>query len=389
MSGPNIVDRRNTKSTKNDSNRKRFIDRFKKTARRVVDEAIKKRSIKDADKPIDAVIHGGVTEPVVDYDKDTGDYEIVSSGNDRYKKGDKIRKEKSSSGKGKTSVEDGEDDFYFTLSKEDFYELFFEDLDLPDMVKEAMIDNTKLLLKRAGYIKDGVPNRLDIKKTMEMAVGRRLACKNSKKKPPFIDDVDLRFRHFKKVPQPMTKAVMFCLMDVSGSMEEHHKMLSKKFFIFLYLFLTKNYKKVDVRFIRYHHDAQETDEQEFFYGRTTGGTWVSKAVELVSDIIDSDYSLEETNVYVAHTSDGDYFDWDIKNDRLITALRDSVLPKVQYYAYLQVQNIDDYEMFYHHDFEKLYGVLKKMSECGGKLNIETALEAEDIYPVLRNLFKKR
>ncbi|MGK3882457.1 DUF444 family protein, partial [Enterococcus faecium] len=43
---------------------------------------------------------------------------------------------------------------------------------------------------------------------------------------PFLDPIDLRFRARTRIPVPTTRAVMFCLMDVSGSMDEGRKDLA-------------------------------------------------------------------------------------------------------------------------------------------------------------------
>ena len=102
---------------------------------------------------------------------------------------------------------------------------------------------------------------------------------------PFIDEVDIRYHRHVKEPIPHSKAVMFCLMDVSGSMDQRTKDLAKRFYILLYLFLSRNYDKTEVVFIRHHTSAKEVDEDEFFHSRETGGTLVSCALTLVDEII--------------------------------------------------------------------------------------------------------
>ena len=106
---------------------------------------------------------------------------------------------------------------------------------------------------------------------------------------PFLDPLDLKFRNRVRVPVPSTRAVMFCVMDVSGSMDESRKDLAKRFFILLYLFLTRHYDKIEVVFIRHHTQAAEVDEQNFFHATETGGTVVSSALVLMDEIIRSRY----------------------------------------------------------------------------------------------------
>ncbi len=115
----------------------------------------------------------------------------------------------------------------------------------------------------------------------------------------------MRYNRFTRVVVPRAKAVMFCLMDVSASMGEREKDLAKRFFILLHLFLKRKYERVDVVFIRHTHEAKEVDEHEFFYGRETGGTVVSSALEQMIEIRDKRYSPAEWNIYCAEASDGD------------------------------------------------------------------------------------
>ena len=85
-------------------------------------------------------------------------------------------------------------------------------------------------------------------------------------------------------------------------------------------------------FIRHHTQAQEVDEETFFYARETGGTVVSSALNLMADIIEERYNKNERNEYVAQASDGD--NWHEDNERCRNILSSSVLPFVQYYTYM-------------------------------------------------------
>ena len=115
----------------------------------------------------------------------------------------------------------------------------------------------------------------------------------------------MRYRRFEPQPKPVAQAVMFCLMDVSGSMTEHMKDLAKRFFALLYLFLKRRYKHVDIVFIRHTHEAREVDEETFFYSPETGGTVVSTALEEMARIVDDRYPPDDWNIYAAQASDGD------------------------------------------------------------------------------------
>jgi Uncharacterized conserved protein len=106
---------------------------------------------------------------------------------------------------------------------------------------------------------------------------------------PFLDTFDLKYNLLVKQPNPSSKAVMFCLMDVSGSMTQATKDIAKRFFILLYLFLKRNYDRIEVVFIRHHTSAREVDEEEFFYSRETGGTIVSSALKMMQEIMAERY----------------------------------------------------------------------------------------------------
>ena len=136
---------------------------------------------------------------------------------------------------------------------------------------------------------------------------------------PFIDPLDVRYRRFERVPKPNTEAVMFCLMDVSGSMTEAMKDLAKRFFMLLHVFLIRRYRHVDVVFIRHTSTAEEVDEETFFYSRETGGTVVSTALEKMLEIARARYSTDRWNIYGAQASDGDNYGAD--SSRCVSLLR--------------------------------------------------------------------
>lgn len=373
-----IVDRRGSNKKRLAGSRAKFIQRYKKHIKSKIDRHIKNTDIKDIGDDVQVNIDkDSIKEERLHYDEQYSDRRKVLPGNSKYNKGDK---ESISSGEGARAGKDGisEDDFRFILTKEEFLDILFEDMALPNFVKKNNLLSHKLRYITAGYIKDGVPTRLAIKKTMEVSVARRLAFKgmNPNKKPRFIDDTDLRYRHITTQIQPVARAVMFCIMDVSGSMSERHKLIAKKFFLLLYLFLNKCYKHVEIRFISHTHIAQEVDEHTFFYSKETGGTMVSPAIELAKSIIEKEYDVETTNIYIAQASDGD--NWGSDEDDLYVAI-EKILPLVQYFAYVEIDNRypgDGVCEFYNNNFED------------EKLNTAIIDKEEDVIEVLRNLFKK-
>jgi uncharacterized sporulation protein YeaH/YhbH (DUF444 family) len=348
---------------------------------------------------------------------------MVHPGNKDYVRGDRIERPKGGggqgSGKGQASDSgEGEDDFTFALTKEEFMQVFFEDLALPHLVKTQLADVPEWKTHRAGYSSDGTPNNLHIVRSMRGALSRRIAIGGESRRElhalearvaeikrhhaddpvalkemadaekrilelraklagiPFLDPIDLRFRNRVRVPVPSSKAVMFCLMDVSGSMDEARKDLAKRFFIILYLFLTKHYEKIDLVFIRHHTQAQEVTEEEFFHARETGGTVVSSALELMNDIIKARYNPHEWNIYGAQASDGD--NWHHDSGRCRELLVEKLLPACRYYAYVQVAEEE----------QNLWEEYTRIAEAHKQFAMRKAISADQIYPVFRDLFKK-
>lgn len=169
---------------------------------------------------------------------------------------------------------------------------------------------------------------------------------------------------------------MFCLMDVSGSMDEARKDMSKRFFMLLYLFLTRHYEKIELVFIRHHTQASEVSEEEFFHATETGGTVVSSALTLMHEIIRARFPSNEWNIYGAQASDGD--NWHQDSGRCRELLTDHLLPLVRYYAYVQVA---DAEQNMWEEYSQLVGTHKNFA-------MRKVADAQDIYPVFRDLFKK-
>jgi len=287
----------------------------------------------------------GVDEPTFSHDPSTGNKQIVRPGNDKFAEGDRIPKPKdgegkgSGSGKGSNSPDVTEDDFVVILSREEFLQFFFDDLELPNLVKKFLQETTNYENRRAGYTKNSVPSRLNIKSTYQQSLARRISLQGVYKKKleklqallsetadplemeilnkeiekvnkmvktvPFFEDVDLRYNHYEQIPIPATSAVMFCIMDVSGSMGFHEKDIAKRFFTLLYLFLTKQYENVELVFIRHHTEAKEVGEEEFFNSKESGGTVVAPSLKLMHKIIQERYSSENWNIYGCQASDGD------------------------------------------------------------------------------------
>jgi uncharacterized sporulation protein YeaH/YhbH (DUF444 family) len=422
-----VIDRRLNGRNKSAVNRQRFIRRFKSQIKRAVADAVSSRHIDDIDDGEKINIPArDMSEPVFQHGPG-GRREAVHPGNTDFVTGDRIKRPPQGGagqgGKAGNSGE-GEDDFAFQLSREEFLELFFEDLALPDLVKTQLATLTDFKSVRAGYTSDGVPSNINIVRSLRGALARRIALRGPHMQRlreakaelttlqpvpgtvddeqqtsdrqiaaleeeirhlkrrieaiPFIDTFDLRYNNRIKQPVPSTQAVMFCLMDVSGSMDEIRKDTAKRFFILLYLFLKRNYERIEVVFIRHHTTAKEVDEDEFFHSRETGGTVVSSALELMHETIRERYPASEWNMYAAQASDGD--NWDNDSPKCRDLLLNRIMPCLQYFAYVEITPDR------HQSLWQEYGRVADICPHFAMQQIESA---QDIYPVFRELFRKR
>lgn len=416
-----FIDRRLNPKNKSAVNRQRFLERFRGQIRKAVTDAIAKRSVTDIDRGENVQIPAkDISEPIFRHGRG-GRREIVQPGNKEFITGDKVpRPEEDGGGGGSQASDSGEgmDDFVFELSRDEFLEFIFEDLELPNLVKRQLAREAAFKSQRAGFTSDGSPSNLHVVRSMREALARRTAMRapsqdrkreleqeleellrsdggNNEERiaalreeivalekkiaaVPFIDTFDLRFRNRVQVPKPTTQAVMFCLMDVSGSMDEIKKSLAKRFFLLLYLFLTRNYERTDVVFIRHHTVAMEVDEQDFFYSRETGGTVVSSALELMRDVIRDRYPSSDWNIYGAQASDGD--NWPEDSSNCYRLLMEEIMPCVQYYSYIEINN---------HEPHSLWMEYEKVAEYWPNFALQPIYGAADIYPVFRELFKKQ
>ncbi|MBW6390904.1 MULTISPECIES: YeaH/YhbH family protein [Halomonadaceae] len=421
-----FIDRRANAKNKSAVNRQRFLDRYRTHIKRSVEEAVNRRSITDMERGEKVSIPTrDISEPVFQHGPG-GKRTIVSPGNKEFVEGDRLRRPSGGGGGegagegGASNQGEGMDEFAFSLTREEFLDFVFDGLELPHLERKALKDLDEVKPVRAGVTRDGVPARINIVRSMREAYARRIAMRapirralreaqealeeEERKDPvlrnpsriaelkaeierlekrleavPFIDTYDLRYNNLINQPQPSSKAVMFCVMDVSGSMTQAHKDIAKRFFLLLYLFLERNYEKVELVFVRHHTAAKEVDEEEFFYSRETGGTIVSSALTLVDEIITRRYPPSQWNLYVAQASDGDNWDDDSVNCR--ERLMKSLMPRLQYYTYVEITP---------HAHQALWEEYETVAaEFPDRFAMRQIVEAGDIYPVFRELFKRR
>ncbi len=416
-----IVDRRLNAKNKSTVNRQRFLERYRKHIRKAVSDAVDSRSITDMDRGEEVSIPADdVSQPIFNHGQG-GSRSIVHPGNREFVQGDRIARPSGGGGAGGGEGEasnsgEGEDDFVFQLSQEEFLEFLFDDLALPNLTKRALKGNASFKYEHAGFTTDGVPAKLSVLRSLKAAKARRIALSGESRRllkaaraelerataegdevgarrlmleieqlekrlnrVPFLDTNDLRYNLHVKRPVPTSQAVMFCLMDVSGSMDQQIKDMAKRFYLLLYMFLKRHYERTDIVFIRHHTVAKEVDEQEFFYSRETGGTVVSSALRLMKEVIDARYSPNEWNIYGAQASDGD--NWNDDSPICRKLLEDDLLPLVQYFAYVEITKRNHQALW-----REYQQVARRFPETFAQRQI---MEVSDIFPVFHELFQKR
>jgi uncharacterized sporulation protein YeaH/YhbH (DUF444 family) len=430
-----FIDRRLNPKGKSLGNRQRFLRRARTQIREAVQKSLKDSNVADLDKNRKVRISSKDTrEPRFRLDpKAGGEHDFVLPGNKEFMPGDEIKKPPSGqsgqAGKQASDSGDGEDDFEFTMTQDEILDIFFEDLELPNLVRTTLKETPTKVWKRAGITTAGSPTQINLIRTMRNAQGRRLALHRPKLKDiealeeelegleredpitdetrakiaalkeqiakatakrkwvGFIDPVDVRFNSFSEQPVPTSQAVMFCLMDVSGSMGEREKDLAKRFYMLLHLFLKRRYEKVDIVFIRHTHDAQEVDEQEFFYSRQSGGTIVSTALDKMLEIQKQRYATADWNIYAAQASDGYTQSGDAR--RCVEMLNADVMPLCQYYAYIEILDEREMEVFASEESgAELWRAYRTVAEEWPNFATKRISKPADIFPVFRELFKK-
>ncbi len=413
-----IVDRRLNPGSKSLENRQRFLRRAKALVQGAVKKTSQERDIKD-------VLEGGEVSIPLDgmdeprFRREGGTRDMVLPGNKKFIEGDMLPRPNQGGGKGSGPGEgDSEDAFRFVLSRDEFVDLFLDDLELPDLAKRKLAQVENEGIQRAGYATSGSPANISISRTVGRALARRVALRRPRpeeieeleaeaaqsdeprrtellakiealkakaRRIPFIDPIDIRYRRFETVPKPVAQAVMFCLMDVSGSMSEHMKDLAKRFYMLLYVFLKRRYRHVEIVFIRHTDRAEEVDEDTFFHGPASGGTLVSSALHAMHDIVRSRFRPADWNIYAAQASDGD----NMTSDSPVVAhlLTDMILPVCQFFAYLEVGEVANYT--FDMPDSSLWTLYERLRGEGAPLSMRKVSERSEIFPVFHDLFQRR
>jgi len=415
-----VIDRRLNSRGKSTVNRQRFLERYREHVKRAVSDAVSRRSITDVERGEDVSIPSrDIAEPVFHHGHG-GRRGMVHPGNKEFVAGDRIQRPGGGGGGGPdgdpSNDGEGEDDFVFQISHAEFLDFLFDDLELPNLHRRHLKGDSSFKYQKAGFSTDGTPAKLSVVRSLMASKARRIALTGGTrrelaaarvaleearsgsdevgvrrlkeeiellerrlKRTPYLDTYDLRYNLHVKQPVPTSQAVMFCLMDVSGSMDQATKDIAKRFYLLLYLFLKRHYERTEVVFIRHHTTAKEVDEDEFFHSRETGGTVVSSALKLMEEVIRKRFPPGEWNIYGAQASDGD--NWADDSPTCAKLLREAILPQSQYYAYVEITGHQHQGLW--HTYEQLG---RDFPESFALRHIRTP---GDIFPVFHDLFHKR
>ena len=414
-----IVDRRRNWKGKSTGNRRKFIKRVEGQIKKALPDVISDGSIEDmaTGKGKVKVPIKGITEPKFKYNGETGKKEYIVPGNDRFQQGDKVPRPRSQGGggEGRKGSKDGEgqDEFTVEISREEFLKYFFEDLELPDLLKNELEEIVEEKIKRTGYTKYSTPSRLNVTTSVKNSLARKIGIKSifekkikelkeelenctdkvrikeiekeiksnevKKNAIPFLDDVDLRYNNFEIYEEPSTRAVMFCIMDVSMSMGPQEKTMAKKFFTLLYMFLHKKYETIKLVFIRHHSEAKEVSEEEFFNSKETGGTVVAEAMDLTAKIIRDRYLGTNWNIYVTQVSDGDA--WGQPDcEKTYDIIQKHIINHIRYFAYIETSR--------YAQLSQLYTMYTELDKEHSNFSMQRVFQESQIWSVFKDLFAK-
>jgi len=245
---------------------------------------------------------------------------------------------------------EGEDIYETEITIEELVGYLFDDLNLPDLDRKKLSQfETVKGYRKLGYQRKGIPPRLAVRRSVVEKIKRKQSYKRTlaelKKERGEDGDVicgdtntceeagmpdaaacnvigrftfaeeDLRYRRLREIRKKDFNAVVICIMDVSGSMDQTKKYMARSFYFLLYQFLRHKYSNVEVVFIAHTTTAKVVNELEFFHRGESGGTYISSGYEKALEMIEQHYNPANWNIYAFHCSDGD--NWIEDNERAV------------------------------------------------------------------------
>tara|TARA_R110000796_G_scaffold67777_1_gene155560 strand:+ start:7352 stop:8545 length:1194 start_codon:yes stop_codon:yes gene_type:complete len=302
------------------------------------------------------------------------------------------RRQRPTEGQGdKPGNQPGEEMYEIEMSLEELAGYLFNDLELPELEKKSFKFTTQEKMKRKGKRPYGIRPRLSKKETIKQKIRRKKAAIKAGSYDPesgerfTFHESDLRYKHIAPVKKENTAAVVFFVMDVSGSMSKSKKFLARSFFFLLYQFLNHKYSSIDVVFISHTAEANEVNEDQFFTQVPSGGTLVSTGLKKVEEIVEKRYHPNNWNIYTFYCGDGD--NWSIDNKESLDAFKR--LKEInQAMCYTEIGKLYDYReysLFAGGNPEKRLWDWTKLAEDKNFKRIRLQ-ESKDIWPAFKKLF---
>lgn len=277
-------------------------------------------------------------------------------------------------GKGTGGNDDGGVELKLEFKIDDIVDWLWEEMELPNLEKRVG-KSTQTDWMREGLDKRGARSRLDRRRSLKESIKRRAVQKDG---PSFADE-DLRFRQLNKREQPATQAVVFLLMDVSGSMSDQDRQLAKTFFFWSVQGLRRQYRELETVFVAHTTEAWEFNEEEFFQVTGSGGTVASTGLNKIREIIDARFSPSRYNIYLFYASDGDNYTAD--RQHAATAL-DALSEIANYCGYLEVSSVAQRQLA-----TETGGLFKSLAVAGKPAGSFAVNDNEDIWDAVRHFFQ--
>ena len=376
------------------SDRRRHNKKIEEAIKEGVHNIVSEESIigQDGKKKIKIPVRG-IKEYRFVYGDNSQNKRVGSAPGKDVQKGQKIGKgQQKQKAQGNKAGEDPGEEFYeVEITLEELTHYLFNDLELPDLERKTIKNVIGEKFKRSGYRTKGIRPRLDKKKSAISRIKRKMAAQKhmTEKEKAETDDSfsyhenDLKYRHIKKDVKESSNAVIFFLMDISGSMTSEKKFLARSFYFLLYHFINHRYENTEVVFVSHDTKAYEVDEEKFFKRGSSGGTIVSSGLEMVHQIINKRYHPNSWNVYLFQCSDGDNWPSDMdKTMNEVSALKD----KCQLVGYCEIEP-DSERSRWLEGSTRLSDAYEQISDS--KLKSVKIFSKEDIWPSFKKLLGKR
>ncbi len=375
-----------TNADRSAPDRARHKKKIEKAIKEGIHDIVAEESIigQDGKKKIRIPVRG-IKQYKFIYGTSKGSKGVGSAQGKDIRKGQVIKKGKKKGRGGKPDKpgnEKGEEFYDVEITLEELAKYLFEDLNLPDLEKKQSDSVFSEKIKRKGYRSKGIRVRLSKKETLKNKIRRQKKSEmngtfdpEGEERFPFHEN-DLKYKHIEIKKKPITSAVIFFIMDVSGSMDKNKKFLARSFFFLLYQFIRYKYESVDLVFISHTTEGKEVSEDDFFKKSSTGGTYISSGLTKELEIVEKKYPSNSWNIYSFHCSDGE--NWSEDNPKAYSAMK-KVIDLSQMSAYIQINHSG--EVVYGEEMTEVFTPL----ECD-KFKLIKISEKEDIWPQFKKLF---